>query len=156
MGRNLFLFGLAGYLIAKAVAMTGESEGIKALTQTPYLKIPFLVTAFFLIGAAVFVYLIVREPKAPDIEENESLGEYLWSIVRNRDFLKFYAAQTLWWMSFEFIAVFLYGILAFILYGSATEENIKAVTSLGLYLMALFNVTVLIGAFLGGESFTTS
>ncbi len=148
---NLFLFGLAGYLIAKAVDMTGgESEGIKALTQTPYLKIPFLVTAFFLIGAAVFVYLIVREPEAPDIEENESLGEYLWSIVRNRDFLKFYAAQTLWWMSFEFIAVFLYGILAFILYGSATEENIKAVTSLGLYLMALFNVAVLLGALPGG------
>lgn len=147
---NLFLFGLAGYLIAKAVAMTGESEGIKALTQTPYLKIPFLVTAFFLVGAAVFVYLIVREPKAPDIEENESLGDYLWSIVRNRDFLKFYAAQTLWWMSFEFIAVFLYGILAFILYGSATEENIKAVTSLGLYLMALFNVAVLLGALPGG------
>ncbi len=33
---NLFLFGLAGFLIAKAVAETGgESEGIKALAQTP-------------------------------------------------------------------------------------------------------------------------
>ncbi|NJE75543.1 MFS transporter [Thermococcus sp. ES12] len=147
---NLFLFGLAGFLMAKAVAETGESEGIKALAQTPYLKIPFLVTAAFLIGAALFVYFIVREPKAPEIEENESLWDYLRSIVENRDFLKFYAAQTLWWMSFEFIAIFLYGILAYILHGSASEENIKAVTSLGLYLMALFNVTVLLGALPGG------
>ncbi len=147
---NLFLFGLAGYLIAKAVSMTGENEGIKALTQTPYLKIPFLITAVVLIGAALFVYFIVREPEAPEIDDNESLAGYLRSIVENRDFLKFYTAQTLWWMSFEFIAIFLYGILAFILYGSASEENIKAVTSLGLYLMALFNVTVLIGALPGG------
>ncbi|WP_297089858.1 MFS transporter [Thermococcus sp.] len=147
---NLFLFGLAGFLIAKAVAETGENEGIKALAQTPYLKIPFLVTAVFLIGAALFVYFIVREPEAPEIEEDESLWKYLKSIVENRDFLKFYAAQTLWWMSFEFIAIFLYGILAYILYGSATEENIKAVTSLGLYLMALFNITVLLGALPGG------
>jgi len=147
---NLFLFGLAGFLIAKAVAETGENEGIKALAQTPYLKVPFLVTAAFLIGAALFVYFIVKEPEAPEIEEDESLWEYLKSIVENRDFLKFYAAQTLWWMSFEFIAIFLYGILAYILYGSATEENIKAVTSLGLYLMALFNITVLLGALPGG------
>ncbi|NJE84785.1 MFS transporter [Thermococcus sp. CX2] len=147
---NLFLFGLAGYLIAKAVAETGESEGIKALAQTPYLKIPYIITAAFLIGAALFVYFIVREPEAPEIEENESLTAYLKSIVENRDFLKFYAAQTLWWMSFEFIAIFLYGILAYILHGSASEENVKAVTSLGLYLMALFNITVLLGALPGG------
>ncbi len=70
--------------------------------------------------------------------------------MEKRDFLKFYTAQTLWWMSFEFIGIFLYGILAYILHGSATEENVKAVTSLGLYLMALFNVTVLIGALPGG------
>ncbi|ANF23013.1 MFS transporter [Thermococcus piezophilus] len=147
---NLFLFGLAGYLIAKAVAETGESEGIKALAQTPYLKIPYIITAAFLIGAALFVYFIVREPEAPEIEENESLTAYLKSIVKNRDFLKFYAAQTLWWMSFEFIAIFLYGILAYVLHGSASEENVKAVTSLGLYLMALFNITVLLGALPGG------
>ena len=147
---NLFLFGLAGFLIAKAVAETGEAEGIKALAQTPYLKIPFIITALFLIGAALFVYFIVKEPKAPEIEEDESLIGYLKSIVENRDFLKFYAAQTLWWTSFEFIAIFLYGILAFILHGSATEENVKAVTSLGLYLMALFNITVLFGALPGG------
>ena len=147
---NLFFFGLAGYLVAKAVSMTGEKEGIKALIQTPYLKIPFIITAVFLIGAALFVYFIVREPEAPEIEENETLGEYLISIVENRDFLKFYTAQTLWWMSFEFIGIFLYGILAYILYGSASEENVKAVTSLGLLLMALFNVTVLVGALPGG------
>ena len=147
---NLFLFGLAAYLIALAVKLTGEKEGIKALVQTPYLKVPFIVTALFLIGAALFVYFIVREPEAPEIGENESLADYLRSIVENRDFLKFYTAQTLWWMSFEFIGIFLYGILAYILYGSANEGNVKAVTSLGLFLMALFNVTVLIGALPGG------
>lgn len=147
---NLFLFGLAGFLIAKAVAETGESESIKALAQTPYLKLPFIVTSLFLIGAALFVYFVVREPERPEVMEDESLANYLKSIVTNRDFLKFYAAQTLWWMSFEFVAIFLYGILAFILHGSASEENVKAVTSLGLYLMALFNVTVLLGALPGG------
>ncbi|ASJ01685.1 MFS transporter [Thermococcus gorgonarius] len=147
---NLFLFGLAAFLIAKAVAETGESEGIKALVQTPYLKIPFIITAIFLIGAALFVYFVIREPKAPEIDDEESLWEYLASIVKKRDFLKFYTAQTLWWMSFEFIAIFLYGILAYILKGSASQENIKAVTSLGLYLMALFNVTVLVGSLPGG------
>ena len=72
------------------------------------------------------------------------------SIFATKDFLKFYTAQILWWMSFEFIAIFLYGILAFVLKGAATKENIDAVTSMGLYLMALFNVAVLVGSLPGG------
>ncbi|CAB49188.1 MFS transporter [Pyrococcus abyssi] len=147
---NLFLFGLTGYLIAKATELTGKEGSISVLAKTPYLKLPFIITSIFLIGAALFVYFVVKEPKAPDVKEDEGLVEYFASIVRNKDFLKFYAAQTLWWMSFEFIAIFLYGILAYILYGEATEENVKMVTSLGLFLMALFNVTVLIGALPGG------
>ncbi len=146
---NLFLFGLAGFLVAKAVAEAG-GEGIYALTKTPYLQIPFIVTALFLIGAAVFVYVKVKEPEPPEIGESESLIQYIKSIYANRDFLKFYVAQTLWWMSFEFVAIFLYGILGYVLYNSATEEVIKSVTSLGLLLMALFNITVLVGSLPGG------
>ncbi|MDV3103415.1 MFS transporter [Thermococcus waiotapuensis] len=132
---NLFLFGLGGFLVAK------YGKG--------YIG-PFGLAALFLFMAAAFVYYKVREPEAPKIEENESLSEYVKSIFTTRDFLKFYTAQILWWMSFEFIAIFLYGILAFILYGSATEENINTVTPMGLYLMALFNVAVLLGSLPGG------
>lgn len=55
-----------------------------------YFKIFFFVMVFFFIGVVVFVYFIVREFEVFDIEENESFGEYFWSIVRNRDFFKFY------------------------------------------------------------------
>lgn len=143
---NLFFYGLAGFLIAKAVHKGG---GIKALAQTPYLKIPFIVTAIALIGAALLVHFAVKE-SVVKIDKKESLSRYLWSIVRNHDFLKFYSAQMLWWMSFELIATFFYGILAYILHGSATQGNVKAVTSLGLYLMALFSVMSLLGALIGG------
>ena len=132
---NLFLFGIGGYLVAKH--------------GTGYWG-PFAIAAVFLIGAALFVSLKVKEPEAPEIEENESLGEYVRSIFTNHDFLRFYVAQILWWMSFEFVAIFLYGILAFILYGTATEAAVDRVTSMGLYLMAMFNVAVLLGSLPGG------
>ena len=147
---NLFLFGLAGYLIALAVAETGEKEGIKALASTPYLQIPYILTALFLISAAILVYLYVKESPLQPPKTRESAMAYLKNIVKNRDLLKFYSAQTLWWMSFEFVSIFLYGIIAYILYGKTDEEHIKMVTSMGLLLMALFNVTVLIGALPGG------
>ena len=145
---NLFLFGVAAVLIAKAVSEAG-GEGIKALARTPYLKVPFLITAFFLLMSALVVYILVKEPKV-EVEGKESLVEYVKSVFRNRDFLRFYTAQVMWWLSFEFVAIFLYGILAYILHGSATEANVKEVTSLGLMLMALFNVTVLLGSLPGG------
>ncbi|NJE01731.1 MFS transporter [Thermococcus sp. JdF3] len=132
---NLFLFGLGGFLVAKY----GKD----------YIG-PFGLTALFLFIAAAFVYHKVREPETPEIKENESLSGYVRSIFATKDFLKFYTAQILWWMSFEFIAIFLYGIIAFILKGNATPETIDAVTSMGLYLMALFNVAVLIGSLPGG------
>jgi len=132
---NLFLFGLGGFMVAKY----GKD----------YIG-PFGLTAIFLFLAAVFVYYKVREPEPPEIKDDESLSEYVKSIFATKDFLKFYTAQILWWMSFEFIAIFLYGIMAFILKGAATKENIDAVTSMGLYLMALFNVAVLAGSLPGG------
>ncbi|MCD6372213.1 MAG: MFS transporter [Thermococcus sp.] len=132
---NLFLFGLGGFMVAK---YGKDHIG------------PFGLTAIFLFLAAVFVYYKVREPEPPEIKDDESLSEYVKSIFATKDFLKFYTAQILWWMSFEFIAIFLYGILAFVLKGAATKENIDAVTSMGLYLMALFNVAVLVGSLPGG------
>ncbi|MDK2463171.1 MAG: MFS transporter [Candidatus Korarchaeota archaeon] len=132
---NLFLFGVGGVLAAKYGA--GHFG-------------PFAIASAFLAGAAIFTVLRVREPEPPELEEEEGLGEYLSSIFGNRDFLRFYVAQILWWMSFEFVAIFLYGILAFILYGSATKEAVDSVTPLGLYLMALFNVAVLLGSLPGG------
>ncbi len=145
---NLFLFGLAGVLMAIAVESTGGS-GIKALASTPYLQIPFLVTAFALLVSALVVYFTVREPEVR-VEREEGLWEYVRSIFSNRDFLRFYTAQVMWWLSFEFVAIFLFGILAYILRGAATELDVKAVTSLGLLLMALFNITVLVGSIPGG------
>lgn len=132
---NLFLFGLGGYLVA--------------LHGKDYYG-PFAIASIFLIGAALFVYWKIKEPEAPEIEKNENLKEYITSIFTTQDFLRFYTAQILWWMSFEFIGIFLYGIIAFILKGSATAENVNAVTSLGLYLMALFNIAVLLGSLPGG------
>ncbi|MDK2372907.1 MAG: MFS transporter [Candidatus Korarchaeota archaeon] len=145
---NLFLFGLAGMLMAVAVESTGGS-GIKALASTPYLQVPFLVTAAFLLVSALVVYFLVKEPEI-HVDREEGLWEYVKSVVSNRDFLRFYTAQIMWWLSFEFVAIFLFGILAYILRGAATELDVKAVTSLGLLLMALFNVTVLVGSIPGG------
>ena len=145
---NLFLFGLAGVLMAIAVESTGGS-GIKALASTPYLQIPFLITAVALLVSALVVYFVVKEPEVR-VEREEGLWEYVRSIFSNRDFLRFYTAQVMWWLSFEFVAIFLFGILAYILRGAATELDVKAVTSLGLLLMALFNVTVLVGSIPGG------
>ena len=149
-GGNLFLFVIAGILIGMAVAETGEKNGIMALSETPYLRIPYIITALFLLAAAVFVYFIVKEKKIEKKVESESLGTYIKSIFANRDFLKFYTAQTLWWMSFEVISMFLVGIIAYIIYGDASEAHVEAVTSMGLFMMALFNITVLIGSFPGG------
>ncbi len=145
---NLFLFGLAGVLMAMAVESTGGS-GIKALASTPYLQIPFLITAAFLLVSALVVYFVVKEPEI-HADREEGIWEYVRSIFSNRDFLRFYTAQVMWWLSFEFVAIFLFGILAYILRGAASELDVKAVTSLGLLLMALFNITVLVGSIPGG------
>ncbi len=145
---NLFLFGLAAVLIAMAAETSGGS-GMRALAESPYLGIPFIVTSALLLISAIVVYLIVREPgRSPSREEG--FWDYVRSVVIRRDFLRFYTAQIMWWLSFELIAIFLYGILAYVLRGSASEGSIRSVTPLGLMLMALFNVTVLLGSLPGG------
>ena len=140
---NLFLFGMIAFLAAKASAVTGINNGIKAMVQAGYLWIPFTVVAVFLIGSAIYVFFRVREPKVEGEIPEEGLWDYLRVIISDRDFLSFYTAQMLWWLSFEFIAVFMFGILESVL-------GTSNVTALGNAIMALFNVTVLIGAIIGG------
>ena len=140
---NLFLFGSLAFLIIKATSVTGLDNEIEALIKSGYMWIPFAVVSGFLMVSALIVYAKVKEPAFPEDMPEENLGDYLRSIVSDRDFLKFYLAQIFWWMSFEFVAVFLFGILESVL-------GTKDVTALGNAIMALFNVLVLIGAVVGG------
>ncbi len=140
---NLFLFGMIAFLAVKASAVTGVSDEIKAMSEAGYLWIPFAVVAIFLIGSAIYVFFRVKEPKIKGEMPEESLWDYFRTILSDRDFLSFYIAQMLWWLSFEFIAVFMFGILESVL-------GTSSVTALGNAIMALFNVTVLIGAITGG------
>ncbi|NJE54960.1 MFS transporter [Thermococcus sp. 21S9] len=140
---NLFLFGSLAFLIIKATKVTGIDNEIEALIKAGYMWIPFAVVAGFLMLSAFIVYAKVKEPAFPEEMPEEGLTDYLRSIVADRDFLKFYSAQILWWMSFEFVAVFMFGILESVL-------GTKDVTALGNAIMALFNVLVLVGAVVGG------
>ncbi|WP_456367858.1 MFS transporter [Thermococcus sp.] len=140
---NLVLFGTIAYLAAAATKETGINEGIKAMIQAGNFWIPFAIVIFFMVVSGTYVLLRVREPPVPEETPEESLGEYLRNIVSDRDFLNFYTALMLWWLSFEFVAVFLFGILESVL-------GTKEVTALGNAIMALFNLTVLVGAIVGG------
>ncbi|GAB6135916.1 MFS transporter [Thermococcus prieurii] len=140
---NLFIFGILALLIVRASKLTGLDNEINALIKAGYMWIPFTLVAGLLMVSALVVYFKVREPDFPEELPEEGLTDYLRSIVADRDFLKFYSAQILWWMSFEFVAVFMFGILESVL-------GTKDVTALGNAIMALFNVTVLVGAVVGG------
>ena len=140
---NLFLFGMIAFLAAKASTVTGINNGIKAMIEAGYLWIPFTVVTIFLIGSAIYVFFRVKEPKIEEEVPEERLWDYFRAIISDRDFLSFYIAQMLWWLSFEFIAVFMFGILESVL-------GTSNVTALGNAIMALFNITVLVGAIIGG------
>jgi len=133
---NLVLFVLAGYVVG-----TYSSIGDYFM---------FILTAVFLISASVFTYFRVKEPKRPEVIPKQKLKKYLKSILNNKNFLHFYTAQVLWWMSFEFIAIFIFGIAAFIIHGDASQASVDKVHSFGLYAMGAFNVTVLVGSVAGG------
>ncbi len=141
---NLVLFGSLAFLAAKATKITGIEKGVEAMIKAGYLWIPFAVVSFFLIFSALYVFFRIKEPKLREEPPSEGLVDYLRAIISDRDFLNFYIAQMLWWLSFEFIAVFLFGILESIL-GNGD------VTALGNAIMAIFNVTVLVGAITGGS-----
>ncbi len=135
-GGNLALFALSGYFVA-----TYGEWGKYSM---------FIITMLFLVAASIFTYFRVKEPKRPDKIPEQGLISYLKSILKNKNFLHFYTAQVLLWMSFEFIAIFVFGIVAFILHGDASTAHVNQVHSFGLYAMAGFNVTVLVGSLSGG------
>ncbi|AGB04307.1 Major Facilitator Superfamily transporter [Aciduliprofundum sp. MAR08-339] len=143
-GGNLLLFGLVAIISSLALSKIPNADtSIDAMIMAHYLWIPFAIVGFFLVVSGLIVYFRVKEPAYPEEAPEESLGEYLRAILADRDFVKFYSAQILWWLSFEFIAVFLYGILESIL-------HTQKVLTLGAAIMALFNITVLVGALIGG------
>lgn len=115
---------------------------------------PFLMGLFLIPLAAVVTYTVIREE---ELEEDrltkvmdEGLMDYAKKMFHETDTLKFYAAQTLWWMGFEFIAIFFIGIAAQILLGSPTEENISKITSTAVMLMGIFNIAAVFTALPGG------
>jgi len=132
---NLVLFGASAYFI---VAFDWGQLSM------------FLLTAIFLISASIFVFIKVKEPKISDTIPSQTLISYLKSVFKDKNFLNFYSAQMLLWVSYQLVAVFLFGIAAFILEGDASKTSVESVHSFGLFAMAAFNFTVLGGSLSGG------
>jgi len=132
---NLVLFGASAYFI-----VTFDWGQLSM----------FLLTAIFLITASIFVFIRVKEPKISDTIPSQTLISYLKSVFKDKNFLNFYSAQMLLWVSYQLVAVFLFGIAAFILEGDASETSVESVHSFGLFAMAAFNFTVLGGSLSGG------
>ncbi|MEF8873810.1 MAG: MFS transporter [Candidatus Thermoplasmatota archaeon] len=132
---NLVLFGASAYFVA-----TFEWGQFSM----------FLLTAVFLIAASIFTFVKVKEPQVSDTLPSQALISYLKSIFKDKNFLNFYAAQVLLWISYQFVAVFMFGIAAYILEGSAAQTAVNEVHSFGLFAMAVFNLTVLAGSLSGG------
>ncbi len=115
---------------------------------------PFLMGTILIPLASVVTYTTIKE--RPLIEEQkkrvleENIIEYAVKMFKEGDTLKFYLAQTFWWMGFEFIAIFFVGIAAQILLGVPTEENIKAITGTAVMLMGIFNIAAVFSALPGG------
>ena len=143
-GGNLLMFAFVAVISAMAMKVIPSAEtSLEAMIKAHYLWMPFAFAAVFLILSVMLLYFKIKEPPYPEVEPEESLGEYLRNILLDHDFVSFYIAQIFWWLSFEFVAVFLFGILESIL-------NTQNVLTLGVTIMAIFNVTVLIGALIGG------
>ncbi len=140
---NLFLFLTIFAVGSMAKASSGLEDSIPAMIQTGDFIIPFAIVTIFLILAGIVILVGIHEKKFRHKKRKENLTQYIRDIIGDRDFVSFYMAQVLFWLSFELIAVFLFGILDSALPGKDT-------TTFGNLLMALFNVTVLIGAGVGG------
>ncbi len=81
---------------------------------------------------------------------NEGIIDYARRMFHEVDTIKFYTAQTFWWMGFEFIGMFFIGIAAQILLGSPSEDNIKKITSSAVILLGIFNIAAVFTALPGG------
>ncbi len=142
---NLVLFGLIAFLASEASNLyPNTTDEIAAMMKANLFVVPFILVGTLVIGSAVYVYLRVKEPEVERAQLHDvALGTYLREIFSDRNFLNFYLAQVLFWLSFEFVAVFMMGILRSVL-------GTQKVTAIGNAIMALFNITVLVGALVGG------
>jgi len=142
---NLVLFGLIAILAAKASGLyPNAADEIAAMMKANFFMIPFAMVGVLLLGSALYVYFRIEEPELKKTELHDiPLGRYLREVFSDKEFLSFYFAQILFWLSFEFVAVFMMGILKSVL-------GTQKVTAIGNAIMALFNVTVLVGAVVGG------
>ncbi len=143
-GGNLIMFGFVAIVSVMASKVVPSAEtALEAMIKANYLWMPFALAGVFLVLSVLLLYFKVKEPPYPEVEPEENVIEYIKNILLDHDFVSFYIAQIFWWLSFEFIAVFLFGILESIL-------NTKNVLTLGVAIMAIFNITVLVGALIGG------
>ncbi len=115
---------------------------------------PFIMGAFLIPIGSIATYTTIREKPLSENKKkevrHESLIGYAKRMFYEGDVLKFYLAQTFWWMGFEFIAMFFVGIAAQILLGAPTEGNIDKVTSTAVILMGVFNIAAVFSALPGG------
>ncbi len=115
---------------------------------------PFIMGAFLIPLASVVTYTTIKEKPLKETQRmavmKEGLLEYALKMFLEGDTLKFYLAQTFWWMGFEFIGMFFVGIAAQILLGAPTEENIHKITGTAVLLMGIFNIAAMFSALPGG------
>lgn len=115
---------------------------------------PFLMGLILIPLAAILTYALIHEEELDEESlakvKDEGIIDYAKRMFHEMDTLKFYAAQTLWWMGFEFVAIFFIGIAAQILLGAPTEENIAKITSTAVMLMGIFNIAAVFTALPGG------
>ncbi len=147
----------------------GKASGIITLFEVIGSLTGFIVGAIlwdinplytFLMGfiliplGAILTYTTIKEEELEKERLSKVLDEgivdYAKRMFHELDTIKFYAAQTLWWMAFEFVAIFFVGIAAQILLGAPTEENIKKITSTAVILMGIFNIAAVFTAIPGG------
>ncbi len=116
---------------------------------------PFIMGAVMIPLAAILTYSIIDEKELEEEKlrkvKSEGLIQYAKRMFGEKDTLRFYAAQTLWWMGYEFIAIFFMGLMAQIILGTATQENIDKITPTGVLLMGLFNIAAVFSAIVGGR-----
>jgi MFS family permease len=115
---------------------------------------PFIMGAILIPLASVVTYTTIQERPLLEHQKRrvleEGILEYAIKMFRETDTIKFYTAQTFWWMGFEFIGMFFVGIAAQILLGEPTEENIHAITGTAVLLMGIFNIAAMFSALPGG------
>ncbi len=118
------------------------------------------IMGFILIPlGSILTYSIIKEKELSNMKSKKVMSEGFWEYARRmfheRDTLKFYTAQTLWRVGFEFIGMFFVGIAGQILYGlptydPLTKEMTDNITPKVVILMGIFNIAAVFTALPGG------